>query len=247
MPQAPSNGYAWRGRRACLCIIDATADYERLARSSLSGYIYQAAYSFAAASAGTHSRGGALDTITLTDRGIRISRTIGFWASNRTRWQGFTPHAHWILFGCPHAHPSLRYQESELRAGRNGLAGRGRDNQWRPGKIRTYRQWKAAQGPSPIQKLLKRKPLKRLTVEGINNARKGGYLSRYTYYVQKYLRTAGFYKSPIDGRWGQVTQAALNNFRRSLGWPEKDCVGPIGISSLTLLKRAGKGGKPIRP
>lgn len=248
MPTSPARGYAWRGFRACQCVIDATADYERLAKSSLVGYIYQACYSWAKASAGTHGKGGALDTVQLTDRGIRIASSIGFWPSNRFPYQGFTNHAHWVLFGCPHAPPGLRYQESELRDGRDGLVGRRADihRKLRPGKHLTYRQWKTAQGPTPIHKLLARRPLKALTVAGTNKARRGGYLSRHVYYVQKYLRAAGWYKSPIDGRWGHATQAALNNWRRSLGWPEADSVGPIGMTSLTLLRKAGKGKKTIK-
>jgi hypothetical protein len=249
MPTAPSNGYAWRGRRACSCVIDAVADYERQVKHPLT--IFQACYSFARASAGTHSGGGALDTVSLPDYKIKIASAMGFWPSNRYRSQGFDPHAHWVLFGCPHMHSGLRYQESELRHGRNGLAGRGRDTfrNLRPRNPITYKAWKAKQVDvtAKVRRILKKTPLETLTVAGINRARRGGWTSRYTYYVQKYLRNAGFYKSPLDGKWGQSTQAALNNFRRSLGWKEADSIGPIGMTSLTLLRKAGKGSKRIAP
>lgn len=251
MPSTSSRGYAWRGRRACQCVIDATADYERLARSSLTGYIYQACYSFAAASAGTHGGGGALDTVPLTDRGLLISRTIGFWGNNRTRGQGFSmDHGHWVLFGCPHAPAGLRFQEAELRKGRNGLANRGRDTGPRPSKILTYRQWKATQAAAVKKGYIRigstvQKDLVRMSVGTTNRCRARRIHARETWYVQRWLRTTGHYKGTIDGRWGPVTQAAFDRFRRGLGWPARDCIGPVGLSSLTRLAKAAGSTKPV--
>lgn len=71
-------------------------------------------------------------------------------------------------------------------------------------------------------------------------ARKNGNTSRYTFYAQSWLIALGYYKGAADGRWGKVTQAAFDNFRRNIKpkWPESDCVGPPGITSLTLLRNA---------
>lgn len=72
------------------------------------------------------------------------------------------------------------------------------------------------------------------------SARKTGRTSRYTFYVQKWLTALGYYKAAVDGRWGPVTQAAFDAFRRKIrpAWPLADCVGPPGITSLTLLRNA---------
>jgi hypothetical protein len=81
---------------------------------------------------------------------------------------------------------------------------------------------------------------KALKVSSTVKAAKGGYISRYTHYVQKWLIALGYYKAKDDGRWGSVTQAAFDNFRRNIRppWPESDCIGIPGITSLTLLRNA---------
>ena len=65
-------------------------------------------------------------------------------------------------------------------------------------------------------------------------------MSRYTHYVQKWLIALGYYRAKDDGRWGPVTQAAFDSFRRNIKppWPESDCIGVPGITSLTLLRNA---------
>lgn len=71
-------------------------------------------------------------------------------------------------------------------------------------------------------------------------AARGGYVSRYTYYVQGWLIALGYYNDVQDGSWGSETQAAYNNFRRNIrpAWPEEDCVGEPGLTSLALLRNA---------
>ena len=79
-----------------------------------------------------------------------------------------------------------------------------------------------------------------LTAAATIRAAKGGYVSRYTYYVQKWLIALTYYDAAADGRWGNVTQAAYDTFRRHIdpAWPEADCIGLPGITSLTLLRNA---------
>jgi hypothetical protein len=158
-----------------------------------------------------------------------------------------------VLFGCPHAPAGLRWQESELRAGRNGLARRGRDDGPRPTRILTYRQWKAAQITSAdgVRKLTingKTYPwIGSVSVFWINAARATGKVSRHVYWVQVWLRKLGYYKAPLDGRWGKATQAALDNYRRhGLRWPRADWGGPIGIDSLTRLRDAAHSSLKVR-
>ncbi len=81
---------------------------------------------------------------------------------------------------------------------------------------------------------------KALKVSSTVKAATKGYVSRYTHYVQKWLIALGYYKAKDDGRWGPVTQEAFDSFRRNIKppWPESDCIGVPGITSLTLLRNA---------
>jgi hypothetical protein len=235
-----ANGLSWRGRRACQCVIDAVHEYEKVNKTTLRrSEIMQGSYSNAAASAGTHSGGGALDTVPLSRQRVRSARAIGFWPSNRTRSDGFSgDHAHWVLFGCPHATPQLRFQESELRAGRNALANRRSDREPRPARIRTFRQY--MRDTYGTRKLIiggkAYKPISSVSVFWINESRRFRTFSRHTYWLQVWLRKAGFYLAPLDGKFGPVTQAALDNYRRRrLGLTGKEATGTIGIFTLTKL------------
>lgn len=247
-----SNGYAWRGRRACQCVIDATEAYEALTKGSMTkGEIYQGSYSWAKKSAGTHGLGGALDTVSLSDQRIKVASAIGFWPSNRVP-PSFDPHAHWVLFGCPHAAGGLKSQERQLRDGLNGLKSRRADphRRLRPDRIVTFKQWSAARAaaaPPTYVVLANGVKLRdrRMTVVAANVARRKGKRSIYTYWVQTWLRRLKFYPAVIDAKWGPVTQAALDNFRRSLKWPEKDCIGPLGVTSAARLAKAAKTSKPV--
>lgn len=251
-------GIAWRGRRACQCVIDATAEFEARSKYSLLRRIYQACYSFAAASAGTHGGGGALDTVSLTNSLTLTGRTIGFWPSNRYRSQGFSmAHAHWVLFGCPHAPAGLRYQESELRAGRNGLAGRGRDTFPRPARVQTFRQYMAgryaaASGGGGGQASLlimgkKYEPISTVSLWWVNYALRTGKFSRHIYWLQVWLRKAGYYHAVLDGKPGKVTQAALDNYRRkALGYTAAQSKGPTGLGTLQRLRDSANSSLKLR-
>lgn len=245
-----ATGIAWRGRRACQCVIEAVNEYEKVNRTSLrTSEIYQGSYSHARLSAGTHSGGGAIDTVSLSRQRLLSARNMGFWPSNRTTAQGFSPHAHWVLFGCPHAAPGLRYQESELRAGRNGLVGRKRDDGPRPGRIKTFKQYMRDKYTS--EKLViggkEYTPIKSVSAFWINESRRLKNLSRHTYWLQVWLRKAGYYLAPLDGKFGPVTQAALDNYRRKhLGLKGKDATGTVGLFTLTRLRDQAKSGLATR-
>lgn len=92
-----------------------------------------------AASAGTHDGGGVLDLVQVSDATIRLLREAGAAAWHRTPAQGFIHHTHMVLVGCPHVSSGAAHQVAEYRAGRNGLAGRGRDDGPRV-TIRTWRE-----------------------------------------------------------------------------------------------------------
>jgi hypothetical protein len=77
-------------------------------------------------------------------------------------------------------------------------------------------------------------------LRSVLKARTNGNTSRYTYYVQKWLISLSYYTNAADGKWGPMTQNAFDTFRRNVkpAWPESDCVGPPGLTSLTLLRNA---------
>jgi hypothetical protein len=131
---------AWRGVTVCTCMPDML---DSLAASVGPLVVpMQGSYSSSvSASASTHSGGGAID-ISIRNWSdsdawalLVEARKRGLVASRRTPAQGFVLHVHGIVDGCPHLSGLGRprvgtaaWQVQEYRAGRNGLAGRGRDD-----------------------------------------------------------------------------------------------------------------------
>lgn len=137
----------FRGLPACPCLATWLPFYEAelQRRGTLTGplRIYQL-IGGAKASGGTHADGGAFDISDLAgDTDVWVARQMGAdacWA--RTANQGFTPHLHGVLTGCPHNGPA-RYQIDDVRAGWNGLAGqttRAPDDGPRPLSGRTWQE-----------------------------------------------------------------------------------------------------------
>jgi hypothetical protein len=123
----------FRGKPACTCLAAWLPAYERelIARGILpkSGAltIYQL-IGGAAASAGTHSTGGAFDLLDLPGgEDVAIARQMGADATwlRPKNWDGKNgmAHIHGVLTGCPHNGPA-RYQIDAVVRGYNGL-GRG--------------------------------------------------------------------------------------------------------------------------
>lgn len=149
----------FRGRRACPCLVEwlPVFEAELLRRGVIKRNIDIAQLiGGAAASAGTHSRGGAFDIWQRDLTTIKVARQMGADATwKRTPAQGFSYHAHGVLRGCPHNAPA-RYQIGAVDAGYNGLGrgGRGgKDDGPRPLSGRTWKEgiaWAKAQGkPAP--------------------------------------------------------------------------------------------------
>lgn len=137
------------GRRwnACSCLVEWLPVYEQelidlgVIRESIDVTQLIGGY---AASGGTHSTGGAFDIWQTQRKAVQVARYMGAAAWARTRAQGFAPHIHGVLNGCPHNSPA-RYQIAALHSGHNGLGrgGRGgRDDGPRnmPIPLRTYKQ-----------------------------------------------------------------------------------------------------------
>lgn len=230
---------AWRGRYACQCLIDLIADYEKATGKRVT--TWQASYSNGSLSAGTHTGGGAWDGASYSEAELRELRRRGAFASHRTPAQGFEHHCHLVISGCPHLAGGAKYQVSEYRAGRNGLANRRADDG--PGGYRqvTWKSYKEAVRLANLAKSGKvlvimgkpHKPITTMSVKWVNVGRASGATSRHVYWLQVWLRKVGYYKGPLDGRWGKVTQAALDNFRKAKKLSRT--TGSVGIESLTLL------------
>lgn len=147
----------FRGFNACTCLVKWLPVFERelLRRGVIKHNIDIAqlvgGYS---KSGGTHLPGGAFDIWQNTRLTIEIAREMGAAAWGRTRAQGFDPHAHGVLKGCPH-NAGGRYQITELENGGDGLVGNRPDDGPRtmPIPLRTWQEgikWAEAKQPKPF-------------------------------------------------------------------------------------------------
>lgn len=137
----PSYVVWFRGKPACPCLAEWLPVFERelirrgVIRESID--IYQL-IGGAAASGGTHTKGGAFDIVQRDPVTIWVARQMGADAT----WARTTmspPHAHGVLTGCPHNGPAA-YQITEVRNGGDGLVGSSPDPGPRPLSGRTWRQ-----------------------------------------------------------------------------------------------------------
>jgi len=154
----PDYAVTFRGLPACPCLATWLPAYEAelQRRGILTGqlHIYQL-IGGAAASAGTHSTGGAFDLLDLPgDEDLVVARQMGADAtwSRPFNWdgRGGMSHIHGVLTGCPHNGPA-HYQIDAVSAGYNGLGHLGHgapDTGPRPLSGRTWQQglaWARAQ------------------------------------------------------------------------------------------------------
>lgn len=147
----------FRGRRACPCLAEWIPVYEaelkRVGEIRDKVDIAQLIGTYSK-SGGTHVPGGAADLWQRSSKAIAIAEEMGAAAYGRTAAQGFAPHQHLVLKGCPH-NAGGRYQVVAREAGYNGLGAGGRGGRDPRGKttLRTYKQgiaWaKARQKPKP--------------------------------------------------------------------------------------------------
>lgn len=137
---------SFRGYPCCSCLAKWLPAYEKeLLRRGVIRFnldVFQL-IGGAKASAGTHSQGGAFDIAQFSDEALWVARQMGADADwHRSRAQGFMPHAHGVLRGCPHNGPA-RYQIDAVDRGYNGLGWKGlggRDDGPRPLSGRTWKQ-----------------------------------------------------------------------------------------------------------
>lgn len=134
----------WRGVPVCSCMPEMLDDLAAGTPTLPTLVPVQGSWSIPSkdsASALTHAGGGAMDisisgwTAAQVWALLEECRRRGFVAWHRTRAQGFAPHVHAVMDGCPHlsglSNPVLgtaAWQVREYHAGRNGLAGRGPDD-----------------------------------------------------------------------------------------------------------------------
>lgn len=162
----PAYAVTFRGLPACPCLATWIPAYEAelQRRGLLDGpiRIYQL-IGGAAASAGTHTKGGAYDTKWIGDAAIWVARQMGADATwhRPYNWDGAggMEHVHGVLTGCPHNGPAA-YQIDAVRAGYNGLGHLGHgapDTGPRPLSGRTWQQgmtWARQQREAPDMALL---------------------------------------------------------------------------------------------
>jgi hypothetical protein len=152
---------SFRGYPACACLIEWLPVFEaELKRRGVIKVSIDIAQLIGSApqSAATHKPGGAFDIWQHDATTVKVAREMGAAAWARTRAQGFDPHTHGVLNGCPH-NSGGRYQIAALKAGRNGLGWmglKGKDDGPAPRSLRTYKAgiaWAKTQGkptPKPI-------------------------------------------------------------------------------------------------
>lgn len=136
----------FRGKPTCTCVQQWFPAFEaELKRRGLTSGFYDGKHlkifqltGGASASAGTHSKGGAIDTASLSAEAMYVARLMGGvgWVRD---WPG-NRHSHIVLNGCPHNGPA-RYQITSYLAGYDGLGNgyRTRDPHRRPARLPTWR------------------------------------------------------------------------------------------------------------
>jgi len=102
--------------------------------------VSQGSYSTSvSASASTHAGGGVIDMATTSQATDDLAETMGAASYIRTAADGFTPHTHLILTGCPHLHRSAQRQVASWMDMRNALVSNRPDRDTtRPPSWRTY-------------------------------------------------------------------------------------------------------------
>lgn len=149
----PEHTVWFRGKPACPCLAEWLPVFEgELLRRGVVRESIDIAQLIggAAASGGTHANGGAFDIWQHDETTVWVARQMGAATWARTAAQGFDPHAHGVLRGCPHNGPAA-YQIAALDSGYNGLGSGGRgapDDGPRPVPTRTWRDgiaWAQAQ------------------------------------------------------------------------------------------------------
>lgn len=140
----PPYAVDFRGRPACPCLREWLPVFEaELIRRGVIKESLDIAQLIgsAAASANTHSTGGAFDIWQHDDTTVWVARQMGAdacWARTTGSFAN-NRHCHGVLTGCPHNGPA-RYQIDEVRAGGDGLIGSNPDPGPRPLSGRTWRE-----------------------------------------------------------------------------------------------------------
>jgi peptidoglycan hydrolase-like protein with peptidoglycan-binding domain len=173
-----------------------------------------------AASGGTHDEDGVIDFSTrgLTHaqklRRVRALREVGFAAWLRTPDEGpWGEHIHAVAVGEPNLAPVAARQVVALRAGRNGLRSNRADrHRGMRIAVHTFEDYVAS--------LARAKDLRR------------GDTGAEVKALQRALRVAP------DGRFGPVTEAALNRVKARHGWPQDGIAGARVRELLELAEDA---------
>lgn len=145
LPTPSTPGYtSFRGYTCCICLAEWLPVFEQelVRRGVITATIDIAQLTgSAAASASTHSGGGAFDIWQHDDTTVWVARQMGAdatWARTTGSFAN-NRHTHGVLTGCPH-NSAAAYQIAEVRAGGDGLVGSAPDPGPRPLSGRTWQQ-----------------------------------------------------------------------------------------------------------
>lgn len=117
----------WRGGYVCECVTLIYPVMESRMAKTFGFFQYGYNAGGVSASAGTHDAGGTTDHGQDSWDELTIQRECGAAAWGRTPAEGFDPHCHSVLCGCPHLSSGAADQVNDYRNGRNGLANNGPD------------------------------------------------------------------------------------------------------------------------
>lgn len=194
----------------------------------------------AADSAGYHDGGGCLDfrtwnlTTTEVNHLIVAMRLEGAAAWRRDHRHGMDPHIHITLGGDRGMTSGAKFSWSEYLAGRDGLARRYRDYEWRPSPIRKFK----FQPKQPMwgKKINRRRVNRSLRHQG---KYKGKAVTWMLNVVTAHLRKKGYTVKGWDYDGSPQHQhsvwRAIRKFQRNQGWTGSDADGLLGPETARRL------------
>lgn len=206
-----------------------------------------------AASSGTHDRDAMDFAVSGWPRSQQEAWEDAEWAVGfaawwrRFLWNVWPEHNHAIPKGGDLA-PAAKNQEKAFENHRDGLARNGPYP--RIGKY-SYVTWEKYLASKKAKQKIKISAhwypdIKVISVYWLAQAWQGNYVSRHVFYVQRWLDELGFYSEPHDGIAGPKTEAAYDQFRRSIGMTGHDAVGTPGLASLRALAKKAKTTRLIK-
>lgn len=199
------------------------------------------------ASAKTHWYGGVLDLRQYSQALDDLLEEYGIAGYVRTVDDGFSPHIHMLVIGCPHLHWQAANQVTAWRNGRNGLANNRADrDRTRPSIIRTWAQaleWQRKRvAQTAVSAAMQTAPAYSFSglMNGITGAGKGRFNGNLRL-LQMQLNRRGMSRKVLgrdlilDGIWGDDTQRVVRGYQLVMGFTGRAADGVPGRTSTTAI------------